>query len=245
MDKSKTMSFFITVIISITVIIYLVLLLSIFYTYALKVNNVKKEQLNLKKQYLEDILDFSERILDEGFIEWKYHMEKAHTAQDQKIVDRIYKDKVKELLSVIRFDNNDGMFLAYELRKDGTYYAFYPTDFYKWNTEAPAFDVHGSIFLDKLIESAKQRKGFITYIDEKPSKGINVKKIANARFFEPWNWVIVSGFFPEDVDVKVKELKVDINRERNIIFIITGIISAIILAGFLIMGTVYINKNFK
>lgn len=62
-------------------------------------------------------------------------------------------------------------------------------------------DVNGKKIILAFIEKVKNSKaGFVDYVWKKPGLEDAAKKLAYVKGFEPWNWVIGSGIYIDDID---------------------------------------------
>lgn len=64
-------------------------------------------------------------------------------------------------------------------------------------------DSNGVRIVDELVQSAQRAKGeFIDYLWPKPGSSTPVPKVATSRLYAPWNWVLQSGMYVDDVDAE-------------------------------------------
>ncbi|PLY05252.1 MAG: hypothetical protein C0625_14585 [Arcobacter sp.] len=68
------------------------------------------------------------------------------------------------------------------------------------------------LFVSKALE--KKEGSFVEYYWNKPNDNKLTKKIAYIRYFEDWDWVIGTGLYLEDIELILKNLKD--NKEKEI-----------------------------
>jgi len=61
-------------------------------------------------------------------------------------------------------------------------------------------DVKGYAYVPDLIKRAKDGGGYVYYWFSKPGTQDAARKISYAQYFQPWNWVIGTGVYIDDVD---------------------------------------------
>jgi len=62
-------------------------------------------------------------------------------------------------------------------------------------------DAAGKYIYKEFIETAKNsQSGFVTYVAPKPGSENAVRKISYVKGYEPWQWVVGSGIYLDDID---------------------------------------------
>ncbi len=103
-----------------------------------------------------------------------------------------------------------------------------------------------NLFVAFVDVCLKDNEGFVECLWPKPTKdGLTeeMPKESYVRLFEPWNWIIGSGVYVDDIDKMVYEKKKSISEHINsliIMIIITSIIVSIILA----LALVFLLRSF-
>ncbi len=69
--------------------------------------------------------------------------------------------------------------------------------------------------LHKKAALAKEEGGFYTYTGEIPKEGKVSKKIAYARAYEPYKWILASGIYEDDINKAISEIK-EVKEKDNI-----------------------------
>jgi PAS domain S-box-containing protein len=96
-----------------------------------------------------------------------------------------------------------------------------------WDLE----DVNGVLINQELQRQALRGGGFVEYVWHKPSTGKATRKLAYAEAFEPWNWVIGTGIYLDDVEkaIAAKRAKMLRTSWKNVAFL-----GLLLTAGFLL-----------
>lgn len=80
-----------------------------------------------------------------------------------------------------------------------------------------------AIFADMVRTVRSEGEGFVDYLWAKPGKKDPVEKISFVKGFEPWNWVVGSGIYIDDVEIIFQENVVSYSL---ILIVILALISA-------------------
>ncbi|WP_345972179.1 cache domain-containing protein [Sulfurimonas diazotrophicus] len=101
-------------------------------------------------------------------------------------------------------------------------------------------DVDGVKILRELIAAAGTG-GFVRYVWEKPTTGKLSPKIATAVAFEPWQWLIGTGVYLDDIDALIAEKKLQ-KRDQLIKYVMEILTLSAILFALALSGIKLINK---
>jgi len=150
----------------------------------LDVNKTRKIALDIRVQLANSVLDHYRKLEQDG------QLPRAD-AQRQALA----------ALSTMHTDDNDNYFyvldtgnrmLMHPLRKD-----LVGQDLKDYRTE------HGDRLFHDQLESVRRGDGFTTYHWAKPGHGdAPVLKMAYARLYQPWNWVVATGVYMDDVQAQ-------------------------------------------
>ena len=160
--------------------------------------------------------------------------------------DRYGPDEVQNLildaLRPIRFDEGRGYFFA--IRTDGLVILNAAKPALEGKNLLQLRDSHGLPFIKNLIDAGRRsEEGFSEYFWAKPGRpGNDYKKISFVRYFKPYDWVIGTGLYVDDVQREIEnKLLALISRVRfgreGYIFINTYDGNALIANGKLLDGT--------
>ena len=65
-------------------------------------------------------------------------------------------------------------------------------------------DKNGKLFFDEMNRVAAEGAGFVDYFWPKPGSDEGVPKISYVSGFKPWDWVIGTGLYVDDIDTKFR-----------------------------------------
>jgi len=193
--------------------------------------------------------DFKQTLLTEIKNNIKSNVEMASAVVKSIVADKNIKNPKEtaiKVLSNMRYGKKkNGYFFAYTWDKQGNYYfAFHGVksrlNGKKTNILKP--DVKGNVFRKKLIQTARNGGGFVTYFYKKPSNGKIVPKIAYATYIPEVNWVLVSGSYIDSANKKITQIRNKINSTIKTILIHFVIMSLVILILLMIISVYLINK---
>jgi len=154
-----------------------------------QISSIRTQMVNDKKEYLKDIVQTSFSVME------KYaELDDSTEAQS----------KVKEFLSTPRYDIDKSAYLfAYQINEDNSYsFAFHGTKKKLWgkSTDITKPDPNGVPFRKLLIEGALEGGKFVNYSYAKGGSKELKPKMAYARHFKKWNWVLVGGIYIDNID---------------------------------------------
>ncbi len=129
--------------------------------------------------------------------------------------------KANHILSTLRYgDNRDGYFSVYGDNATIIMHPIKPEligrDF------SNVKDSNGVFLVPAMIESAKSKDGFVSYMWDKPSLKREVQKLAFAKRIPEWDWTIMTGIYIDDVEtlVAAKRVEADAATQKQIIGIV-------------------------
>jgi PAS domain S-box-containing protein len=116
---------------------------------------------------------------------------------------------VRETLRPIRFNEGRGYYFA--TRLDGVEMLFADRPELEGKNLHDKRDTHGAYVIRDMIELVKDRgEGFYSYTWTKPGSTSNMHlKISFIKLFEPFDWLIGAGEYPEDVEEDLKREGLD------------------------------------
>lgn len=186
------------------------------------------------QQFKIDLM-LQKQITLKNYVELAYKIAESNSIDTSlSAMQRIEKAKVE--ISNMKYDNGSGYFFAYEEKGGQYYFSFHGTKRELWNTitNVNEPDVKGFSFRKVLIDNAKSNKeDFVEYFYEKPGTKEIIKKLSYAKYFAPWNWVIVTGFYIDDVDKLIAKKQETLKARLWTIKLMLGIISVLL---FLVTG---------
>ncbi len=112
--------------------------------------------------------------------------------------------EARHILSTLRYgDNRDGYFSVYDDDANILMHPIKP-EFIGRNF-SNVKDSNGVYLVPAMVESAKSKDGFVSYMWDKPSLKREVQKLAFAKRVPEWEWTIMTGIYIDDVETLVAE----------------------------------------
>lgn len=138
-------------------------------------------------------------------------------------------------LSKIRYSSKDEYVFVVDY--DGTMLTHYNPSFIGVNT-LDWKDNNGFRFMQAMIDLGKEQfEGFLNYDGiVRPSTGYKTEKTSYVKVFEPWNWVIGSGFYNEALEDMIASKKAELeqksleNIQKVILFSILTTLGILVLS---------------
>ena len=140
--------------------------------------------------------------------------------------EEVRREKAIEALSGLRYADGAGYFFAYEKTGEDSYiFGFHGTKPQLNGKEAKldGKDPDGFAFRRALIEAAESGGGVVEYKYENPKTKEIMRKMAYARSYGPWNWVVVTGIYIDDVQENVNVVAERIEGEMRSMLVKLGV----------------------
>ncbi|MDX1808585.1 MAG: cache domain-containing protein [Sulfurospirillaceae bacterium] len=224
-------------IVSYTVLISFLIIIIVFIFYEAKIKfeeestKIHNNQMNDKKNMLQNEV--------KNFVDYIYIKQKKIDQQTRKTVKtrtleayniamnlyNIYKDKIgntqikqmiTNVLRGLRYENNEGYYFITKL--DGINILFPSNPEMEGKNMFTLDNKRESNTLQRILNIAKYKnEGFIEYEWSKPNQGNKYfKKVSYVKLFKPYNWVIGTGLYFDDMEAKAqKEILDNKNRLRH------------------------------
>ncbi len=69
-------------------------------------------------------------------------------------------------------------------------------------------DPEGNFLFRKIVEQGQKKNGgIVRYLWPKPGKDNPVQKLSYAKLFKKWNWIIATGFYIDDLNSQIADIK--------------------------------------
>jgi len=120
----------------------------------------------------------------------------ANLAKTGAITEDEAKERAKAAIRSIVYNQNNDYVFVYDF--DGTCLVTGVKPEMEGKNILGAKDSNGMPFVAQIIEVAKGEGGFVNYMWDR--KGINTPKISYAMGYKPWNWLIGTGIYIDDVE---------------------------------------------
>ena len=182
-----------------------------------QVADAEKALLREKELSLKSMLDGAVSMIEEGFGD---------------VDDAEHRRLAIDALSGVRYADGAGYLFAYEEVEDGSFiYGFHGTKPNLNGTVAKldGGDAKGFAFREALVKAARSGGGMVSYYYENPKTKAIMRKMAYARCYEPWDWVIVTGIYIDDVQESVDLMSDRIHAQTRALLVRLGSIVGVVL----------------
>ncbi len=135
-----------------------------------------------------------------SILEGEYEKNKNTLSQTQM------QDYLKSIITSTKFGtNNSGYFFVYDT--EGTNVVLPPKPELQGKNLLHIKDSNGVFIIKELIKHAKSEKaeGIVEYLWAKPGFDKPQKKVSYLKMFKPYNWIVGTGAYVEDVSEKMKK----------------------------------------
>lgn len=183
------------------------------------------------QQQKEAIREGSERAL--RYVAYEY--DKWHGRMDDATLQESVIDAINTL-----YDRGDGSSYIFIYRLDGTNISDPNRPEFRGRNMMALKDLNGVPILPSLIAAAREG-AYVEYVWEKPTTKRLSPKIAFAAIFEPWQWLVGTGVYVDDIDALIAEKRLQM-RDRLIKYIMEILTLSAILFAFALSGMKLINK---
>ena len=220
-NKFNRISFFIATVLS--VILILVVLSNTYKDYKNDIDEIESTYLSAQKEF---ITQETKRAL--RFIQYKYNKD-----INKKPLKQLQNEIVDAIEQMRNTTNGTGYVFIYNF--DGINIADPILKHNKGKNLIDFKDLNGKKVIKELIDISKnQNGGFIKYVWNKPTTNTMSDKISYAISFKPWNWMIGSGVYLDEVQDALKIKKEQYNKKVTIYVLQIIIISFLLFLGGLI-----------
>ncbi len=155
--------------------------------------------LQLKSSMLDDRKQKTQNVVEVG-VGILSHYQKL--AADGKLSEEEAKNAARESLRQLRYGSNDYFFVVDTTHK----YILLPTKpEFEGLDKADMKDANGKFLIQELVKAAKAGGGFVDYWFPRAGQPIAEPKLSYATLFAPWNWVIGTGIYIDDIDRHYKD----------------------------------------
>ena len=177
----------------------------------------------LKSNILADRADKVNSIVEASLTILEYYYE---AAQQGRLSNEEAKESAKEMLSKVRYSGDEYLFIT-DMDARMVMHPIKPKlngkDFS--NFKDPAGNL---LFVEMAKVVRKDSAGFVSYMWAKPGHDSPVEKLSYVIGFTPWDWILGTGLYLDDVDTIYWENVRDMSLIVLLIALITGFISIFI-----------------
>ncbi len=150
--------------------------------------------LKMKETMLDDRKEKTRNLVEVGIGILNYHHQ---LVVDGKLSEEDAKKAARDSLRKLRYGHDD-YFFGFET--SGVYYLHGGNPAIEGQQKIDMKDVNGKFLIKELIAAAQAGGGFVDYWFPRAGQQKPEPKIGYAALFAPWNWVIGTGIYIDDVD---------------------------------------------
>ncbi|ABV67785.1 two-component sensor histidine kinase [Aliarcobacter butzleri RM4018] len=151
--------------------------------------------------------------------------------------EKIIQKKALEYINLVRFGRSGYIFI---INYDGTYLNHIRKDYIGKNYLENDEVKDKKRVISDLINIAKNGNGFYTYIQNKPSTEHPTEKISFVQGMDDWNWLIGAGFYEDDLNQEIADVKKKLDRNYEK-YALNILILGMILIIFLLVASGYVS----
>ena len=211
MNRSNTRNFFLSIILPslLTVLLFVLAL------YTLVIPIFEKAMMDRKKEMILELTNTAWSILEENhrmYQQGKVTLEQAQKDARLQVEQMRYGQEQKDYFWIM---NTEPRMIMHPYRQELN------------NKMLDTYtDSHGNaLFMDALNAAKEEGEGFIEYYWQwKDDTSRVVPKLSYVKAFKPWDWIIGTGVYLEDIEQEIKSLRKHLFRVSGLIILIIGII---------------------
>ena len=155
--------------------------------------------LQLKSSMMEDRKQKTKNLVEIGLGVITHHQKLAAAG---KLSEEQAKSAAKESLRNLRYGAGDYFFIV---DTQHTYILLPPKPEVEGQVKADLKDSNGKMILQELVKAGKAGGDFVDYWFPRAGQQTPEPKLSYAVLFAPWNWVIGTGIYIDDVDRQYKQ----------------------------------------
>jgi methyl-accepting chemotaxis protein len=154
---------------------------------------LKDSMLEDRKQKTRDLVDVAVGIV-------KHHHQLAASG---KISEEDAKNAARDSLRDLRYGEDDYYF---GFDTEGVYFLHGGNPKLEGQQKLDMQDTHGKYIVRELITAAKAGGGFVDYWFPRAGQQKSEPKLGYTTLFTPWNWVVGTGIYIDDVDKEFRQV---------------------------------------
>ena len=152
-----------------------------------------------------------------GTVEYFYELEKSGQLTTQQA-----QEQAKNALSKLRYGRNDYVWIN-DLNPTMIMHAMSPA--LDGKDLSGYKDPDGIEIFNEFVRTAKQQgSGFVSYRWPMPGASAPVDKISYVQLFKPWNWVIGSGVYLDDIQAEFRSVAISASIMSFTIILIIAVL---------------------
>ena len=174
----------------------------------------KEAMMARRKEELKNNTDIVYKLIESAYMGYKA----AGVAEEEA------KRRILSRINQIRFADDVGYFWVNDITRPIPKIIMHPVrpDLIGKSSDGPRYHClingEGNIFTAFLNIAEQDGEGYVEYLWPKPSpSGLTVDqpKIGFVKYFKPWNWIIGTGVYVDDIEIDVKKRTEAVIRDLN------------------------------
>lgn len=175
------------------------------------VNTLKNEKMFLEEYQKSSYAFYENELKTIMSIAHQTSMAIYKTQKEKGIPDEKIKEAILDKFDELRFfDDKSGYIFVYEM--DGTNVLLPTNKALKGKNMIDVKDSKGKFFLKELLEAAKKGGGIVGYEFPKVKDGQPFLKFSYSIPFTPYNWMMGTGIYVDNVETEVAKLRAQIHN---------------------------------
>ncbi|WP_338116086.1 methyl-accepting chemotaxis protein [Thiocystis violacea] len=172
----------------------------------------------LRVQMLEDRQDKTKNLVEValGVLAHHQRMVEAGTLSVQEA-----KDSARETLRGIRYAGSEYFFI---FDTNHVYVLLPPKPAFEGQNKKDLQDANGKFLIQELVTVARQGGGFVDYWFPRAGETQAEPKLSYAALFAPWNWVVGTGIYVDDIDAKYRAGAILLGGMSVALLIVLGLV---------------------
>jgi len=147
---------------------------------------LQNNMLNDRKEKTKNLVEVGTGILNH------YHQ----LAKNGQLSEAAAQQAARENLRQMRYDKTNYYFI---FDTDGLYILYPSKPEFEGQNKRDLQDPNGKFLVQELVKAGQRGGGFVDYWFPRPGAASNEPKLSYAALFTPWNWVIGTGVYIDDV----------------------------------------------
>jgi methyl-accepting chemotaxis protein len=174
--------------------------------------------LQLKSTMLEDRKQKTKNLVETAMgVVAHFHQ----LAQEGKLSDEEARKAAKESLRNVRYGNKDYYFI---IGTDHVYVLLPPKPEFEGQNKQDLKDANGKLLVQELVKVGQAGGGFVDYWFPRAGATVAEPKLSYAVNFSPWNWVVCTGIYIDDIDTAYRNNATVLGAIAATLLVLLGLI---------------------
>ena len=194
------------------------------------IRNLREEGHHQVEAFRKDALETVRRTLQEQVEIAHGVMARYEDSGADEATKSLHQAEARRVLDRMRFGSS-GYFFAYDF--EGTCRVLPTKPEWVGENKWDSKDKSGFAYLQGLIQAGRKGGDTVRYAFDKPGTGKVADKLAYAKAFDPWGWIVGTGVYIDDIDSMVarKRTEIDANVRRSVLeVVVTSALVGVLLA---------------